>query len=85
MSDKDSDRCHCSRYEVGEFAHVPFDEAVKVFPTIAVPEIVGTDRFLGAGIGTNEVALVSTAVEPPALFAVTITFRYVPASGSLTT
>jgi hypothetical protein len=35
-------------YEVGEFVHVPVD-ADSVLPTCAVPEIVGTDVFTGAG------------------------------------
>ena len=43
----ESHRCHRYAKDVGEFVHVPF-EAVRVLPTVVVPEIDGGVVFVGA-------------------------------------
>jgi hypothetical protein len=62
------------------FAQVPGD-AVNVWPTCAVPEIVGTELFVGMMLMTALVAaLVDGVLEPKPFVAVTKMVRGFPTS-----
>jgi hypothetical protein len=66
--------------EVGLFVQVPV-VAVNVWPTRAVPEIVGTAEFVGMMAMTELVAeLVAGELDPPEFVATTETVNVFPTS-----
>jgi hypothetical protein len=71
--------------EVGLCVHVP-GAAVNVWPTRAVPEIVGTAEFVGMMSMTAAVgALFTTALVPPEFVATTKISRMSPTSAEVGT
>jgi hypothetical protein len=71
---------HLYTNDVGLCDHVP-SVAVNVWPTRAVPEIVGTAKFVGMMSITELVAeLVACVLEPEPFVAVTEMVRIVPTS-----
>jgi hypothetical protein len=68
--------------EVGLCVQVP-GAAVNVLPTCAVPEIVGTELFVGMMSMTEPVAaLVAAELDPPEFVATTATISVLPTSAA---
>ena len=63
---------------MGDAVQVP-SEAVRVSPTILVPDTVGLEVNVG-GLETGPVDALNRAVEPPTLFAVTRATKCLPMS-----